>query len=381
MNTFVKLSNGRLQVVYKNKHLKKGVSGLMRVRNEADFVGASIDSCINALDELIIVYNDCTDTTPQIVKEKAREYPDKIKVYEYPYKVYGVNLSKEEYDYIISQPLDSPHRLCNYYNFALSKVNYRNAVKIDADQIYFTEKLKYWCDIYSGHMHKKISLRSLIGIPILFWIAFNIRKWKNNKKNHYLKFVRFSFFRKCYLSAASYVVQHFKSCISLSGLNVVEKDKEWYVPLGHIGSVVNLYPPFNGTGDHLIFSVGSDTYYEPADDTINTAFQNHQENSYTSIEVFHKNAPQLFVGTCWFHVTCMRKGIYNSIISLFKLRPGNFIRLSDFSEASYFSKISHKMDSRTVPSYELFQFLAIYKDVNYVELVKRISELLEKNNH
>ena len=45
-----------------------------------------IDSCIDALDELVIVHHDCTDDTPQILRSKQKQYPDKIKIYEYqPY--------------------------------------------------------------------------------------------------------------------------------------------------------------------------------------------------------------------------------------------------------------------------------------------------------
>ena len=50
-----------------NKNLKNGISGLMRVKNDAELIEASINSCIDALDELIIVYNDCTDDTPASV--------------------------------------------------------------------------------------------------------------------------------------------------------------------------------------------------------------------------------------------------------------------------------------------------------------------------
>ena len=41
----------------------KGVSGIMRVKNDGEFIAASIKSCIDALDELVVVYNDCTDNS------------------------------------------------------------------------------------------------------------------------------------------------------------------------------------------------------------------------------------------------------------------------------------------------------------------------------
>lgn len=50
-----------------NKKLKVGVSGILRVKNDADFLDECINSCIDTLDELIIVYNDCSDNTPDII--------------------------------------------------------------------------------------------------------------------------------------------------------------------------------------------------------------------------------------------------------------------------------------------------------------------------
>ena len=54
------------------KHLDKkrpiGISGHMRIKNEAMSLAESIDSCIEALDELIITYNKSSDNTELILK-------------------------------------------------------------------------------------------------------------------------------------------------------------------------------------------------------------------------------------------------------------------------------------------------------------------------
>ena len=130
-----------------NLNLKDGLSGILRAKNEARFVSACIESCIDALDELIIVYNDCSDTTPQIIKEKQRKYPDKIKIYPYEHNILAYDLTKDQLEYIIGLPEGSHQLLSTYYNFALSKVSYRYCLKIDADQIYFTDELKKWRDL------------------------------------------------------------------------------------------------------------------------------------------------------------------------------------------------------------------------------------------
>lgn len=38
-------------------------------------------------------------------------------------------MTREEYNYALSLPEDSPHLLSSYYNNALSKVNYKYALK------------------------------------------------------------------------------------------------------------------------------------------------------------------------------------------------------------------------------------------------------------
>lgn len=63
------------------------VAGIMRVKNEGTFVKNCVESCIDALDELIIVYNDCTDNSVEEIMKIATKYPGKIRYYEYPYEV------------------------------------------------------------------------------------------------------------------------------------------------------------------------------------------------------------------------------------------------------------------------------------------------------
>lgn len=56
-----------------------------------------IDSCIDGLDELIAVYHDCTDRTPEILRQKAAQYPDKIRVFEYRPSVYPIDLMRRSW--------------------------------------------------------------------------------------------------------------------------------------------------------------------------------------------------------------------------------------------------------------------------------------------
>lgn len=120
-----------------SKPKKKGISGFMRLRNEEDYVEAVVEACITHIDELIIVYNDCTDSTPKIIKKLQKKYPSKIKLFEYEPVVYPQG--SEEYKKL---PPNSKHSLVNYYNFSLAQVSYNYAVKIDGDDFLIPELLE-----------------------------------------------------------------------------------------------------------------------------------------------------------------------------------------------------------------------------------------------
>ena len=131
-----------------------GLTGHLRAKNEALSVGQCIESCIDFLDELIITYNDSGDETAEIIQKYADMYPNKIRAYHYKphiinaYEEFFYNLqrevTKEEILEIFKGDTiksNSIHNLANYYNFGYTKTSYKYYVKIDADQIYFTEKI------------------------------------------------------------------------------------------------------------------------------------------------------------------------------------------------------------------------------------------------
>ena len=113
-----------------------GISAYMRIKNEQQFVRLAIESHLPFYDEIVAVYNDCTDATPQILRDLAAKYPQKIKVFHYLPKVVPV-ATKEH----AKTPTDSVHSTANYYNYALSKTTYRVAAKLDADHLAIPCKL------------------------------------------------------------------------------------------------------------------------------------------------------------------------------------------------------------------------------------------------
>ena len=142
---------------------KDGLSGLMRTRNEASLLGPCIDSCIDALDELIVVCFDCTDNTLEVLEEKKRQYPDKLRVFEYNHKVLAFDLTQEEFEFAKTLSDDSPRLYCNLCNFGLSKARYKYLTKIDADQIYFADELKKWRDVCANVVRVKWHISFILG--------------------------------------------------------------------------------------------------------------------------------------------------------------------------------------------------------------------------
>lgn len=332
----------------------KGVSGIMRVKNDAEFIAGSIESCIDALDELVVVYNDCTDNSAEVIETMRQKHPDKIRVFEYPYKVFGAGLTKEEYEYAKSLPDDSPSLLCNYYNFALSKVRCKYAIKIDADQIYFKENLKKWCnlvrqgnEVEGSYMLGKIfhyyflayryfSLKFKIRLPFMpEWLSKTI-------KPHYEKF------------ALEQMIKG-KACLSFSGLNVY-KDNLWYVTLGLKNNALNVLPPFNGENDHLLFKVSDQTYYRKFDMDYYNLISN---SSYSLIEEFVHPYKPMFMGFCWFHMNAMRSRFKKQVLSVKQSNPEAFERIDTFLKYNY-RTVERKADKRIHSLYQRVLFSFIY---------------------
>lgn len=103
---------------------------------------ACVHSIIDSLDELIITYQSSSDETESIVKELAAAYPQKIRAYFYapyvPPHTYYVRDAALSNEYPQTQNIHNP---ANYYNYGYVKISYRYYMKVDADQIYFPEKM------------------------------------------------------------------------------------------------------------------------------------------------------------------------------------------------------------------------------------------------
>lgn len=88
----------------------QGISAIVRVKNEEEWIESSLRSVGDAVDELIVVDNGSTDRTPQLLARLARALAPKLKLF-----------AKPELDHV------------DLSNFALAQATYRWALKWDGD--------------------------------------------------------------------------------------------------------------------------------------------------------------------------------------------------------------------------------------------------------
>lgn len=326
----------------------------MRVKNDGMFIEKCIESCIDALDELIVVHNDCTDNSVEEIEKMRARYPEKIKRYEYPHKVLGVGLTREEYDIAKSLPDDSPNLLCSYCNFALSKVTSQYALKIDADQVYFTNTLKHWCDFVRNCKPQRISAKIIVGK--IFSVYITLYRYLSMKFKRVLPLMPswlLSLFYPSYLCYAKYAFSHGKVCFSLSGINVLETETT-LIPMGcKSGNLVSGIP-FNGEGDTVLFKVGEDTYFSKMPDYTNGI------SNLSIIEQFNHPYQIMFVGFFWKHLRAMRPTSFSNAMNLLSIDSSAYISIDEFMTLNY----REIMDKSSTEVFRLFQkvlFGFIYK--------------------
>lgn len=329
-------------LIYKN-----GLSGIMRVRNEERYLSACIDSCINALDELIIVYNDCTDDSPAIIEAKAKQYPDKIRAFSYNHNVISHNLNKEEFEYAKSLPEDSLQLHSNQCNFALSQVTYKYAVKIDADQIYIESEVKKWRDI-CFQRDRTFRLRTALGF--LFSIYFSFYRRISSRIGRPCIFLLPGWlcrlFYKSYSDYARWMLINDKASVAWSGLNLFY-DKDWFVPFDGI----NIHPPYNGEGDTMIFKVSENTFY--------TRFYK-EGPPYSVIELFNHPYQKMTFGTpVWFHLHANRPYCFKKVLNQKKAHPELFLTIEEFTKLSY-KQVHKKMDHKAHSLYQRVLFAYVH---------------------
>lgn len=115
-----------------------GISAFMRIRNGASYLEATIRSHMPYFDEIVAVYNQCTDATPDILMRLAEEFgSERLRVFHYLPKVYAPGTEGHA-----REPADSPRSLVTYYNFALTRTRFTIATKLDDDHLAMERELE-----------------------------------------------------------------------------------------------------------------------------------------------------------------------------------------------------------------------------------------------
>jgi glycosyltransferase involved in cell wall biosynthesis len=109
---------------------KPGISAFMRIRNGADFLEATIRSHAAFYDEIVAVFNQCTDATPDILARLSAEMGPKLRVFHYLPRVSPAGSEGHA-----RTPGDAPESLVTYSNFALAQTRHEWAVKLDDDHL------------------------------------------------------------------------------------------------------------------------------------------------------------------------------------------------------------------------------------------------------
>lgn len=330
---------------------KNGLSGLIRTRNEASLLGPCIDSCIDALDELIVICFDCTDNTLEVLEEKKRQYPDKLRVFEYNHKVLAFDLTQEEFELAKALPDDSPRLYGNLCNWGKSKARYKYLTKIDADQLYFADELKKWRDVCSGAVQLKWRISFIWGWLFMMYFSLYRRvSLRSGKPCLWMIpdwLVRILF--KSYSDYSKWMLQRGKVLIALSGVNVF-KDDRWYVTFDG----VNIHPPYNGEGDTVIFKISDHTYWGKY------YREDRKPYSVTEVLVDTLNRKLMFSYPVWFHVHANRKYCCDKVKKMKDEHPECFVPIEDFPNMTY-RQVLDKMDKKAHTLFQMTLFALIHK--------------------
>lgn len=124
------------------KSLEKGISLIIRAKNEELNLKYCIETVVDLVDEIIFVDNNSTDETYKIMQKYANQY-NNIKLYQY-----NINVSKVGVEHEMALKTNNMNTLGTFYNWCLSKATRYNVFKWDADFICVRNNFKQLVDLY-----------------------------------------------------------------------------------------------------------------------------------------------------------------------------------------------------------------------------------------
>ena len=123
--------------------LEKGISLIIRAKNEELNIKDCIESVVDLVDEIIFVDNKSTDNTYKIMQEYEKKFSN-IKLYKY-----NINVSKVGIEHENAIKNNNKNTLGTFYNWCLSKATKYNVFKWDADFICIRSNFIQLTNIYN----------------------------------------------------------------------------------------------------------------------------------------------------------------------------------------------------------------------------------------
>ena len=128
--------------------------------------------------------------------------------------------------------------------------------------------------------------------------------------------------------------------------------------MGKRAEAINILPPFNGEGDHLIFEVSPKTYFT----RFSMPYYNLLSNTdYSLIEEFVHQYKILCAGFAWFHLNAMRSRCRNKVKNAKSMSEESFVLIRDFLSMRY-KDILSRTDSEMCSLRQKALFSFVYKN-------------------
>ena len=106
-----------------------GLSAFVRCKNEEEYVVASIMSIYRFVEEIVVVLNNSTDRTRELIESLLHDNP-KIRLLEYANECSAIGPGYHER--VIAKPETS---IASYYNWCLAQTKFSHVCKWDGDMI------------------------------------------------------------------------------------------------------------------------------------------------------------------------------------------------------------------------------------------------------
>jgi hypothetical protein len=106
-----------------------GISAFVRCRNEEEYIIASLLSSYRVFDETVVILNNSTDRTRELVEDLMTDHP-RIRLTEYPNDCAPAGVG-----YLEAVQAAPERSLAAYYNWSLAQTRFSHVCKWDGDMI------------------------------------------------------------------------------------------------------------------------------------------------------------------------------------------------------------------------------------------------------